>query len=502
VTYTKRGPFVDASPTGPYVDAGFFNTLEAALVTVSGPLAPAPNGSDDTAALNAWLAGLATGTGYLAAGTYQISGTVTIPSSVTVIGYRSKIRGLTGSFDMIALSSGSGILGVEVDGNSAVRTGGSGIFVNNAAGVRVADCYLHDMPSAAIRLQGATTTGWVVQGNRILNCTGVGIYTAASQGRILGNHIDTAQHGIQWYGGDANGASPVISVFHLVIAGNMVRNVTGGIWGALGQFITVADNDIDTCADVGIDFEGCKDCTATGGTVHNAKNACLSTFYASQRITFSGITCFNDTNNTAGGDGAGFKAYSPKTSTDITVEGCSMTTVAGAIQTDSNALASSVFHGCKITVTQSSASSTSLKAFRILDGTLVDILDNRITCHTPTGISFEGPSDSTIAGNRITTDQDTTAPTSGAPSATGGILLYARSSTYPGKRNRVKNNTVAGFVQSINDNFGTTADAGTLNLIEANIATTINRTAGASYTGVISNNRKNADLTASTLTTF
>lgn len=122
-------------------------------------------------------------------------------------------------------------------------------------------------------------------------------------GEVHDNRIDGYGYGIQWWGGDAN---PVDGNGALAnerkcgkfsITGNLVERIHdalgggGGIWGSMGFGITVGDNVVDDCGDVGIDFEGCIDCTASGNVVSNAVNGNLTSFFYNRSVRFTGNTC-------------------------------------------------------------------------------------------------------------------------------------------------------------------------------------------------------------------
>jgi hypothetical protein len=56
----------------------------------------------------------------------------------------------------------------------------------------------------------------------------------------------------------------------------------------MGQNISITGCVVENCGDVGIDFEGCFDCSATGNSVYNATNGGLTIFFLNRNITFSG----------------------------------------------------------------------------------------------------------------------------------------------------------------------------------------------------------------------
>jgi parallel beta-helix repeat protein len=482
VTYTKHGPFTDYSGT-PGVSAALLNDIETALIGAAAEPSPAPSGGDDTAVLQGWLNSVAGKAGRFTGGAYTTSATLTIPASTAITGLGASITGASGTFDMVSLGSGATLNGLEINGNSSTRTGGNGVVISAGTGNVVRGCYIHNINGKGVTVVSGSAQ-YLVGFNRIVSCGGQGIsLDSSSTGRIIGNRIDTCQHGIQWWGGDSS-VSTTIGITSIVILGNTIKSVTGGIWGSLGQYVTVTGNNIDTCSDVGIDFEGCLDSVATGNVVRNASNSGLAVFHASSRVLFTGNTVDNSMVAT---NGHGFHAYTTQTNTRITVTNNTLTTAQLAITNDtSGSLTDSVFSDNEIRVTNAGYGGISL-----YEGSRLHVLNNTVHSAGFHGIDFQGVSDGRIEGNQVFTDSDT----STAGQATGGIHLYWRSATYPGKRNRIRNNVVVGFVQAIFDNCW--GDNASYALIENNVATPVNHKGTTGYTGVINNNRKDTDHTAS-----
>ena len=124
----------------------------------------------------------------------------------------------------------------------------------------------------------------------------------ASHGVITGNRITRHHQGIQWWGGNAGTAEGdrgnERKCSHLTITGNVVTDsAEGGIWGSMGELITVAGNVVDGAGDICIDFEGCVTCTASGNTVTGGANAGLTTFFICDDVTFSGNVVTTDVLN-------------------------------------------------------------------------------------------------------------------------------------------------------------------------------------------------------------
>jgi hypothetical protein len=123
------------------------------------------------------------------------------------------------------------------------------------------------------------------------------IYTAyAKMARISGNYIDGHKEGIQFVGGDALKADEGYDMTKprkcndVTISGNTVRNAVGGIWGAMGDRVTITGNAVDGCKDVCIDFESCTDSVAVGNNTKDALNGCLVAIGLCKGVIFDGNT--------------------------------------------------------------------------------------------------------------------------------------------------------------------------------------------------------------------
>lgn len=111
-------------------------------------------------------------------------------------------------------------------------------------------------------------------------------------------------HGIYWYGNDA-AVTTTVTITDGTVLGNIVENVTGGIWGANSQYVSVTGNQIKECLDVGVDFEACQDCAGVGNVVHNSKNGGLAALYSSKRIMFTANRVSSDRTTMLGGGSLG-----------------------------------------------------------------------------------------------------------------------------------------------------------------------------------------------------
>lgn len=113
-----------------------------------------------------------------------------------------------------------------------------------------------------------------------------------------GNTVRGYNHGITWWGGnssyDRDGLPFANSrkTRQVQIVDNFVHDVVqGGIWGSMGEQISITGNTVVDAGDTGIDFEGDLDSVASGNTVRvtGAKhcNVCISTFFTVKNVVFS-----------------------------------------------------------------------------------------------------------------------------------------------------------------------------------------------------------------------
>jgi parallel beta-helix repeat protein len=202
------------------------------------------------------------------------------------------VKKLSGSSPAITMNNLSKIIGCgQIDGNSVANA--DAIYASAKSDLIVAGVYIHHVGGKGISL--ASSTKYRITNNRIENITGQAInLDFADSGSVANNYIDTALHGVQFWGGDGSGGDPGTRTYDISITGNVVKNTTGGIWGSCGQRVAVTGNTVTICSDVGIDFECSNYCTASGNTVSKCNNGGLSLFYASTYCVFDGNTVLVD----------------------------------------------------------------------------------------------------------------------------------------------------------------------------------------------------------------
>jgi Right handed beta helix region len=185
------------------------------------------------------------------------------------------------------------------------QAGQFAITTRNCYGVTVQNCYAtnaclyyNNLPVDSYPLANINT---ISNNIRIVNNTCIG---GGNIGNIAAielkyvrdtvvslNTISNYAHGIFWWGGTAGDDGALANVrkaLSITITGNTVKDIgLGGIWGSMGQKITVGDNIVSNCGDVGIDVEGGLDTQVTGNTVSNCINGNYTLFYNNRNVSFS-----------------------------------------------------------------------------------------------------------------------------------------------------------------------------------------------------------------------
>ena len=401
---------------------------------------------------------------------------INVPDNVNIISEKGAVlKALNGtSNSVLILGNNCTIQGLEIDGNKSNKTGGNGIFVSQKTGVKIINCTVRNTYEKGIKLNNSTD--FIVDGNTVVDA-GVGENNAqaiecvfSNRGRISNNFVNNCRHGIQFWGGDS-ALTSTTGLFDLTITGNIVKNVRGGIWGSLGERITIQGNTIEFCSDVGIDFEGCKYSTAIGNTVKDCSSAALAVFYGGESLVFEGNTVLQNS-----GYGRAFRVFGTKTVKNVIIKGNVLRTYNQiAIYNDAGFISDSIIDGNVIIVDSVEY------AIRILETKKISVTNNRITVSSNKGIGVYGGNECVISNNTIETLSDTSTGQNG----NGGIYLYWQNDTNPCQLNTVSNNIIKGFNISINDNcWGVTFS---YNWIRNNRLKSIWRKTG-DYRGRIENN--------------
>lgn len=136
------------------------------------------------------------------------------------------------------------------------------------------------------------------------SCSGVGakqgiaehttgiLLSYANHWKVTNSTLTGYDHGVQWWGGDSNPARNGDTINIRKSKNGVVHNVDvknirgGGIWGSMGEDVTVSACSVSYCKDVGIDFEGCYNSKAVDNHVENCINGGLATFHYNKNILF------------------------------------------------------------------------------------------------------------------------------------------------------------------------------------------------------------------------
>lgn len=390
--------------------------------------------ANDTAAVQA---ALDSGAGIVVVPAGSICGvtslTLNAGQTLTINGTLKK---LSGTSPVVTMAAGCTVNGNgEIDGNSVASA--DAISADGVNDIAVSDIYIHDVGGVGIHLKNLEK--YNVSNNRIENITGQGINLFfADSGIVTNNYIDTAQHGVQFWGGDA-ALYPLTYTNDITITGNVVKNVVAGLWGSRGRRITIAGNTATICGDVGIDFEGCTDCSATGNTVSNCLNAGLSLFYRSKNCTFAGNSVLVDA---ASGNKYGIWFTADQNDYNVVSGNTVRVTVAGAygLYADDG--------GSYNNFTGNNFSGIGVRTdIRIFNQTHANFTANLLLdCR----LRIEGTIKSKFCDNFVVRDQATDA----ASQTDSPVYVYWASPTWNGQANTVNNNTVSNWSYPIVDDCG------------------------------------------------
>jgi parallel beta-helix repeat protein len=446
------------------------------LASYGGQPGADPSGTADSAAaiqrtLNAGSGGVVV----LPKGTYLADG-LTIGDDTTVIGYSAIIKGRAGtSAPLLTVGNRCRLVGITLDGDKNNRPvsnegHGIGIVVAQVDDTEVLNCTIRNCARTGIRVNNSNR--FLIGGCNITACGMFGIVVVYSHhGRIAENYVSNCVNNIQWWGGDA-AQTNTIGVTHLTITGNVSLDGEAGIWGSLGAYITIAGNTVRGMSDVGIDFEGCQHCTASGNAVTNCVNGGITVYYGSAYIAITGNTIHQEESY-----GGGFYIHSPGFSRYITFAGnvvrCAQ---AGAVWSDQAAAEHVLIHSNELICEGDGI------IVRLLEINKATLSGNQARGVGGVGFSIEGGSDSCVVDNRIETTAD-----GSTGHDVGGIHLYWRSTGFPCQRNTIRSNVVVGYRYAINDNcWGNQTSHNWI--YENRVSSGIYRRAGANYAGRIDGN--------------
>lgn len=287
--------------------------------------------TDDTAAIQAALN--ASSTVYFPKGTFKITSALNVPNGRTVYGKGNESVIWTVGDHAVFLATGTFIntatpavhasdvniskLMIKsyvarrqyaVEGDTINNLTVSDLTVRNLGGVCVGTVYpvnTWDGTEDPVTTAGINSDAALSSNITVSNCDIIagGIGESFANGVLIsftktfsvtGCTVKFANHGIQFWGGDSdiNRGGIYGNAWRCrdgVIENNFVDTVAGGgCWGSLGSNVRIDRNEIHNCHDVGVDFEGCDNCSASYNKVYDCFNGNFATFqYCTGKIDFT-----------------------------------------------------------------------------------------------------------------------------------------------------------------------------------------------------------------------
>lgn len=217
----------------------------------------------------------------------------------------------------------------------------------------------------------------------------------------------------------------------------------GGIWGSFGEDITVTECVVARCTDVGIDFEGCHNATASYNVASDCRNGNYATFqYATGVIVFS----HNESHLSAGYNQHFFNSNSTLTAVeqDITFDHCTFTSEDISSVNCQSAMSRFTFTNNTCTNTTVNTTGINIWDVRIENNTFR--MDLPLTEEKPAVIYATNHNNLGETEDRITVKNNTV--TTSVPQTYSGILIYYNMPSCDGYA-ACSDNTVSGFAQDI-----------------------------------------------------
>lgn len=471
-------------------------------VSITSPIIGADtNSADNRAAIQTALD--ASGIIYIPTGTFKVKGTLNVSANTTITGPGTLKQVDTANVPFLKINAVSHVTirDITIIGNNGlshgVKNAKGTIHVLGGGSYLASDIHL-------LHLNIGNAYDYAIEGDHASQLTidSCHIYSFGNRGINLDfsnhTHLDynlidgfvsgttKGVHGIEVWG--KTSTSTKGSTDH-TITHNTVQNVSGGgIWTSYATQITANYNTVSNCGDVGIDGEATSYMTIQNNTVSNCKNGAITTFFASDNFDISNNQIHQDS-----GYGAGIYFYGTGISNLINVKDNNIYVANNyAIYSITNVISNS-------TIQNNSITCPATIAIYLNGDNQISILNNMINVGTAstisvnTGIFIGGGSYNVITGNTVKSLYDSSIPITSANASKAGIHLYWRDATYVCQHNQVKNNTITGFTNSVNDNcWGNIAS---YNEITNNKLLNVYRRSGTGYVGTISGNKLASDTT-------
>jgi len=280
-----------------------------------------------------------------------------------------------------------------------------------------------------VELNGVTVRNFPAFGIDISNSDNVNVYNST---------VSNANTGIQFWGGDSQYHAGT-QVNNLSISGNTVFNIeTGGIWGSMGRNISLTNNNVTKCGDVGLDLEGCDDSQIRNNVVSDCTNGCISLFFGCHRIAIASNQV------KTGNDQYGVRLFTSKWNhSDIEID-------SNSIQANySMAFLIEQRTASNVRIKYNTVSGQSAQGLRSISNDSIQIVSNSFilsNCHH--GIGNEGGSYWNIISNTLHNT-----PNSNSGDQSSGLFIYKSPQQQPIK-NVASGNVITGFTVAVSDNTG------------------------------------------------
>jgi len=290
-------------------------------------------------------------------------------------------------------------------------------------------------------------TGIEIHGTKDVELSGLTVRNFPAFGIDISNSDDVNVHnstvsntdtGIQFWGGDSQYHAGT-QVNNLSISGNTVFNITtAGIWGSMGRNISMINNHVTKCGDVGLDLEGCDDSQIRNNVVSDCTNSCISLFFGCHRIAITSNQV------KTGNDQYGVRLFTSKWNhSDIEID-------SNSIQANySMAFLIEERTASNVRIKYNTVSGESAQGLRSISNDSIQIVSNSFilsNCHH--GIGNEGGSYWNIISNTLHNT-----PTSNPGDQSSGLFIYKSPQQRPIK-NVASGNVITGFTVSVSDNTG------------------------------------------------
>jgi hypothetical protein len=190
------------------------------------------------------------------------------------------------------------VTGISITGCDVTQTGAAGgylLAVKASAHITVERNRLLNVNLFTTQDDTGHTTDVSIADNIVrfpANNGFIGVYLIRTlRAAVTGNTLEGLGHGVQWWGGDANGGwhgpQSVVDAGELTITGNYCRTIAGScVWGSMGYNVNVSGNTDDGCGDVCFDVEGGVNNVFTHNQASNCGFGCYAAEFESVGTVF------------------------------------------------------------------------------------------------------------------------------------------------------------------------------------------------------------------------